>query len=350
MNTKPFLPSDRLRSSGLPLVRSAAAIVLSRAEGRDVGSIFADRWPHDRAVETITRAATAPATSVNSELVVLGVADFVGLLSPMSASAALLPLCLQLEFGPGRGPLSVHGVAASAANVSFVQEGKPIPVLQVSTTGGALLFPKKLAAIAVFTRELFQYSTPNIEALVRAVLSEAISCAIDAKMLDANAGDDARPAGLRYNIAGLTASTQPAAADAISEDVGKLAGAVASVAGNAPIIFIAAPAQAMVLKAWSRTTFPFPILASSALAAGTVMVIASNALVTAADPLPRFQLVDNAVLHFDDTTPRDIDTAAVATTVKSLWQSDLIGLRTILEISWGLRSANGVAWMTGTNW
>lgn len=81
-----------------------------------------------------------------------------------------------------------------------------------------------------------------------------------------------------------------------------------------------------------------------------MVAIAANALVTAIDPLPRFEISDQAVLAMDDTTPLDITSGAVGATVKSLWQSDLIGLRAILQISWGLRAAGGLSWVENTAW
>jgi len=40
----------------------------------------------------------------------------------------------------------------------------------------------------------------------------------------------------------------------------------------------------------------------------------------------------------------------VGTTVKSLYQSDLIGLRVIFQASWGLRSSSGIAVLSNVKW
>ena len=74
-------------------------------------------------------------------------------------------------------------------------------------------------------------------------------------------------------------------------------------------------------------------------------------LTNAVDPLPRFDISDQAVLMMDDTTPTDLTTGGVASgNVKSLWQSRLIALRAILQISWGLRAPGGLAWLENVLW
>jgi len=35
---------------------------------------------------------------------------------------------------------------------------------------------------------------------------------------------------------------------------------------------------------------------------------------------------------------------------RSLWQGDEIGLKVRMEVSWALRSASGLAYMTAVNW
>jgi hypothetical protein len=112
-------------------------------------------------------------------------------------------------------------------------------------------------------------------------------------------GDITRLAGLRANIAAGTASASATRSEAMAADVATLVGAVAGIAGNGPIALVAAPAQAAALRLWARRDLVYPILASGSLAAGMVMAVAANALVSAADPAPRFSIADVAALHFD---------------------------------------------------
>jgi hypothetical protein len=52
----------------------------------------------------------------------------------------------------------------------------------------------------------------------------------------------------------------------------------------------------------------------------------------------------------EDTTPLDVTTAAVGTSVKSLWQTDSIGVRMLMDLNWALRRAGMVQYMTNHGW
>src|SRR5262249_45906536 len=138
-----------------------------------------------------------------------------------------------------------------------------------------------------------------------------------------------------------------------TSDIGKLAAAVAAIAGNGPIVFVCAPEQAVSLKLWAPNSFRYPVLASSALADGVVIAIAANALVNANDPAPRFAEARDATIHMD-TSPAAVSTPGapnvVAAPLRSLWQTDTIGLRMILQVAWGLRNSGGLAWTDSTVW
>ena len=90
------------------------------------------------------------------------------------------------------------------------------------------------------------------------------------------------------------------------------------------------------------------------MAAGTVLAIASNALVSATDVVPRFEVSDQATFHLEDATPLAIGTAGspntVAAPTKSLWQHDLLSIRLVLEVSWALRTSAGLAWTENVTW
>ena len=334
------------------------AVLLSRNGRPNLREVLREHWPHDKSVDLVVRAATTPATATDpawaAEIVGMGVADFLDVLGPASAGATLLSRGLQFRFD-GTGWILVHGIVADKANATFVREGYPIPVHEFATGGGVKLEPRKFVAIAAFTSEALRHTTPNIELLVRQVLSESVGAALDDKLFDAVAGDETRPAGLRYSVVNnspIAALTESAAtgSEAMAADVGTLVGAVAAVAGNNPIIFIAAPKQAAALRLWARPNFNYEVLSSGGLTDKTVLCVAANALASACDPVPRFETTTHAALHFDNASPRDIDTQAVSETVKSLFQNDLVGLRAIMKVSWGLRNEGGLAWLEDVVW
>jgi hypothetical protein len=78
-------------------------------------------------------------------------------------------------------------------------------------------------------------------------------------------------------------------------DLVKLASAVAAVAGSS-ITFVASPDLALKL-ALRGNEFPYRILTSFALAAGTIMAVANNALAVAIDPVPEITASTAAALH-----------------------------------------------------
>ena len=75
-----------------------------------------------------------------------------------------------------------------------------------------------------------------------------------------------RPAGLRNGVAVTTASAATPASEAMNEDLGALAAAVAGV-GGLNIAYIAAPSEAVTiaLRAGPQFNSRFPVLASARL-------------------------------------------------------------------------------------
>jgi hypothetical protein len=193
------------------LVRAVAAHAIAELQPSHVSTVVKQYWPEDRDTELITRAATTPATITGSgwasNLASTALADFIASMAPASAAAQLLELGLQLQFSRASA-IMVPGMIADATKVGFVGESQPIPVQQFSTAG-VLLDPRSFKVITTFTAEIFQHSTPTIESLVRALLTESVGLALDAALLDPTAGDATRPPGLRYGIAALTASNDP---------------------------------------------------------------------------------------------------------------------------------------------
>jgi hypothetical protein len=244
----------------------------------------------------------------------------------------------------------VPAIEARADKVAFVREGEPIPVQGVTATG-ALLEPRKLAVIVALTAEMIAGS--NAEVLVTDALTRSVGLAIDAALFDAAAGDTSRPPGLRNGIAAVSASGLTGT-EAMIADLAALATAIAPVAGNGPLIFVASPARVVRLRLRAPREISFEILASSALADDMLIAVASNALASAVDPTPRFEASIQATLHMEDSTPLALSSTGspntVAAPVRSLWQSDAIGLRLILQVSWGLRAATGIAWLENAVW
>ena len=156
-----FFPPDRSNRGANTLVRAATVFLLQNRTRLATPSkdILRTYYPEDKGVEWLTRATTAPATETNADwardLVGLGVADFINTLSPSYASATLLARGIQLSFTGGYGKIRVPSFVSDANNAAFIEENKPIPVLQFDASGGLELSPKKFATLTAFSRKRF---------------------------------------------------------------------------------------------------------------------------------------------------------------------------------------------------
>jgi hypothetical protein len=97
------------------------------------------------------------------------------------------------------------------------------------------------------------------------------------------------------------------------------------------------------------------VVVSSTVPAGMVILINADDLMVVQGDTPRFDVSDQATLHFEDTTPLQISTSGspnvVAAPVRSMFQTDSLALRMILPMNWAIRRLPApVAWVTGVTW
>ena len=94
----------------------------------------------------------------------------------------------------------------------------------------------------------------------------------------------------------------------------------------------------------------FLVIDSGTVPVGTVGMVDAADFVSVGAEAPRFEISDQATLHMEDTTPLPIvDGGTPAAPVRSLWQTDSLGLRLILPMNWTMRRPvtaliNGVTW------
>jgi hypothetical protein len=211
------------------------------------------------------------------------------------------------------------------------------------------LTPRKLAVIVVFTRE--QAESSAIEVIARAMIGEAVGLALDATMFGNAAGDATKPPVLLNGVTPLTATTG-GGANAAATDIGNLIEGLATNHGGKTPLFIIAPKEAAALKLFAGPHFDYPVIASASLAAGEIICLELASFVSAFEAQPQFDTVKAATFHFEDTSPTDITggTPSPAVPVRSLWQTDQIGLRMILHGSWGMRATGHVQYIAGASW
>ena len=324
-------------------------------------------------LEWSVRAATAPATTTQTgwaaELAQTLFAAFMEVLYPKAVYPRLAAMGLSLNFGnAGKVSIPTRATTPTIAG-SFVGEGLPIPVRQGLFTS-QLLTPKKMAVITTWTREIQEHSVPAIEGLLRDAVQEDTAISLDSVLLDANPATVVRPAGILNGVAGLT-PTAGGGFNAIVGDIKQLTGALLTgTKGNVrKPAWLMNPQQtnsAGLIASPGAGVFPFrqevsegklsgwPIIDSGTVPLGTVIVIDAADFVAVGGDAPRFEISDQATLHFEDTAPADIGTAGtppvVAAPVKSMWQTDSLALRLILPTNWTIRRAGVVAWVAGVTW
>lgn len=317
-------------------------IVAKRGDGAEsYGRTF---YPRDEAVrQLLTRDAVSP-TTTSADLVPQAVADLTFGSENVGAFADLGRRSLTLE--PGRaGSVMMPSITPSDDDIGFVPEAGVIPFRQL-LINGALLTLRKFAVAFALSRETFEHSAINGERLIRAVMLESIARKQDVAAFSDVAGDDTRPPGI-WNGVAPTAPTASMVGDLIA-----VTSAIAPVAGN-QIALIVNPVTALKFAALLPQALPFPVLQSSAVADDMLVAVAVNAFAVGLEPDIRLEVSEETAVH-SDTSPAAISTEGtpnvVAAPVRSLWQTDCIGVRVILRLGWALRAEGAVAHLTYNAW
>ncbi len=295
-----------------------------------------------------TRAAVDPAmTTVPgwAAEIVPGAVLFSGalpLLAGRSVFSRLAARGLSIELPPG-GSIRLPNAAPSDPPPSpWVGEGQPIPVrsglLSLTT-----LRSHKAAVLSTFSEEIAAHSIPTAESIIADILQSDISRSIDATLLDANPATAIRPAGLLNGVAPLAAGADAAA------DIKALVGAISNPA-PADFVLIASTAQAVALSL-AYPQLAVPVLASDVLPPGTIIGIDAADFVSSADRDSfTISASTEAVLHESDAPDPIVDAGTTAAPVRSLFQTDIVGVKLREMLGWLLRRPGRVAWVGGVQW
>ena len=343
---KPYIPATSDHPAD-HVVRAALACArnIIEAQGEGAESIGHRDWPHDHRLHEYlkTRGAVVPTTTA-AGLGATAVGDLL-MSNTASASSALLRSLNPLRLGR-EASIFVPALSTAPGGMTFVAQGAPIPI-RMRTLNGVSLVPKKLAGGVALTRELLISS--NAEALLRQALLEDIGPGADVVMFDATIADATRPGGLRAGVAAITA-TAGGGENAYQTDMAALLGAVAGIGG--PITIVASRDVAVKINLRANPRLAYPVLPSGGLAPDTLIAVATNAIAIAANPEPRIDVADEQTLHMEGATPLPIADGAgvLASPTRSLWQTDAIGIRVIMDVDWILRVPNAVSWITGVTW
>jgi hypothetical protein len=355
-------PAPRPLSSDFPNLPATRALSISRAIlalARDHGvdgpvENCRRSWPDDAvALGYVTRAAVVPSSLATVSTFSRTQIDIaVDILGTGSAFAAAVRDATRVDFGRNAA-VFVHGLVRDGTAFGFTAEGSPLRVVQDDVSGGVTLTAgKRCGMIFTLTRELIEFS--NAETLIRALIAENFGAGLDSIFFGtAAAVSTIQPAGIRYNVSGLTATTS-GGTNAMETDLAMLGGAVASI-GNGRVVYVAAAKEYLKIKA-RLPLFNLPLYASAGLADGVVLCFAPSALAISSSDRPlRLDISNQAVLHMEDTSPQPLVTTGgvVSAPIRSVFQTDSKALRLVLDdIDWSWRSAASscISWTSSVSW
>lgn len=329
---RPFLPNERTAPPNAIRSQIVKAIIANERLPKGAGKV-------DKGAVTFTATQSA----LSQPNYVTDIASFVG----FGLLPAVAPKAATTNFTDEGSTTVIANHINAQGMLTFTEQGQPLHVKQ-TTFSSTTLIPRKAGVIHVATRTLLQSS--NAESLLRHDIAEGLPASVDTVMLDANASDNARPAGLRYGISAETSG----GANAMLADLTLLASNVATIAGRFENIIILADPKTAIKIAIALPHFPFQIVPTNGLAAGTVVALAANALAIGAGSEIRYETSTVAAIHMEDASPADIGTVgtpnAIAAPVRSMLQTDCVAMKFIFTLDYKLRVANSLSWMTSIAW
>src|SRR4029077_4531169 len=190
---------------------------------------------------------------------------------------------------------------------------------------------------------------------------------VDTVLIDANPATAIRPAGLRNGVT-VTAATAGGGFNALVGDIKNLIGHLAAANSLRMPVWIMNPVQAVAISLTQNAggDFPFkmeinggmlqgyPVINSTTMPVGTIILLDAADFMSVTGDDPRFDVSDQATLHFEDTAPSQIGTTGtppvVAAPVRSMFQTDSLALRMILPMNWAMRRAGVIAWTELVTW
>ena len=356
---------------GLDLLTRAIVVHGIKAFGdtndrnKTIDQILDERYPGHEATSIIAKADQTVGTTGTAgwaaELVQQTWAGFLGALTGRSIYPALRDRGMSFSFD-GNGTVNIPSRAAGGAGGSFFAEGAPIRVGRV-TTASLPMTARQMGVIVPFTRKLSKQSTPSIESVVRQAIVEDTAAVLDPILLDAVAASATRPAGLLNGVAAVATGYGGGDHLAVMQDFKALLAPFIAANAADGITVIMNPAQGLALDFmigpdgtlgdwFARVRERVSFVESTYATAGRLVALRNSDFATALGDGPMFDVSTQATIHMEDTTPLEIVAAdtTVADPVRSLWQTDSIGIRMVMDIGWIMRRSGVVQWVDGTSW
>lgn len=283
------------------------------------------------------------------------VSEFIELLRPQTILGRL--------DGLRRVPFNIRIPRQTAGTTgTFVGEGAPTPVKKLDFDNITLPWAKA-STIVVLTAELAKLSNPSAEALVRQDLMDGVSQYLDKRLIDpAYPGvANVSPASLTYGVTPRNASGSTLAA--IDADVRALmttfADAELSLTSGVWIMSASLAIRLSMIRT-NQDTKAFPELTMRGGTFYGLPVIVSNNVAPSGSPGDQHLilidqrevlLADDGQMVIDVSTEASLEMndapAGGATSLRSLWQNGLMGVKVDRWIYWTKRRSQAVQFIDG---
>jgi len=347
--------------------RAMCCYVLGMRQTRAPAAIAGEVFGNDAALlnglarpGAIGKSVTNPANTTTAawagELVGTGIADLdlLQLLSPQSVYAQLStrPMTIRVNLS-GRGAMKIPSRAPSPTfSPPFLAEGAPIAVRQLAL-GSTTITPKKAAVISVFTEEMLNRSTPNIEKLIRITMTYDASVSVDSVLLGSAAGDAVSPPGLLAGVA-PTAATAGGGLAAFAGDVRALAVAIEATGPLIDPVLIMSSTSALLISVLALGgAADMPIIAASTVPAKRLIMLDAASFGSGEGDQPDISTTNEAMLH-EETAPTALSAVGspntVAAPTRSMFQTQCIALRLIQDATWAMTRTGRVAYVDTVTW
>jgi HK97 family phage major capsid protein/HK97 family phage prohead protease len=259
-------------------------------------------------------------------------------------------------------------VSGMSTGYTAAWKGEGLPALpSAAVTFNESLTWNCMSALAVLTKEAIRFSNPSAEARVRDDLSRAVNAKLDIDFVDPAkaASGTTSPASITNAVAATTPSGTNAAA--VRTDLATLIKPFAQNNLSPSDIVLIMSAQmalqlSMMVNTLGNNDFPdismaggmlrgFPVIVSEHLTSvgspSTQTIIAAKAseIYLADDGVVTVEASDQASIEMVDTSSQSAISGTGASLV-SLWQTGAIGLMANREITWKLRRATAVQYLS----
>lgn len=325
---------------------------------------IAKQW-RDSTPEVETYFKTAVAAGTTSDSAWAGplvyatnlASEFIEFLRPRTILGRL-PGLRRVPFNV-RIPRQTSGITGA-----FVGEGAPIPVQKPQFDSITMTWAKA-STIVVLTRELVMNSSPSAEALVRDDLANGISQFLDKRFIDPSYPGVANvsPASVSNGVTSRQAggATVVAADQDAAYVINQMTSADLPMSGA---IWVMSPSEAVRLSL-IRNSFGVQVFPDIGMDGGTwykIPVITSNNVVSSGSPgEEQIFLINQGEILLSDDGQMEIDMSmeasvqmndapsAGATSLVSLWQDGLMGVKINRWINWTKRRSQAVQYIEYAN-